>query len=143
VGKNKSPTAPLPFPEPPTAAARLMIRVGPAHMAEGIVPPDQARHLITTFGILGCVFSGVGGAVLTLRIEPILLPLAFAQLALALASAVLIALAGRVPLRRRRARSKTAAGQPRRPRQLGDDQPEDTARLRPVSRPSEPPRTSR
>ena len=91
MGDKKSPTAPLTFPEPPTAAARLVIKVGPAQLAEGTVPPDQARYLITTFGIGGCVLSGIGGAILTLRIAPARFTLAFAELALALAGAALIA----------------------------------------------------
>jgi hypothetical protein len=89
-----------------TPAAKLVIRVGPSQLAEGTVPPEQARHLITTFGILGCVFAGVGSAVLTLHIAASLAPLAWGELVLALAGAVLIAIgsrtaAGKAPGHRR------------------------------------------
>jgi hypothetical protein len=112
MAKNKPPTAGLVFPEPPTAAARLIIKVGPAQLAEGTVPPDQARHLITTFGILGCVVAGIGGAVLTLHAAPGLIALAIAELAVALAGAAFIALCARVPRRRK---GRISAGRPRLP----------------------------
>src|SRR5690348_7171205 len=130
MGDKKSPIAPLAFPEPPTAAARLVIKVGPAQLAEGTVPPDQARHLITTFGILGCIFSGIGGAVLTLHVAPARSALAFAELAIALAGAALIALAGRVPIRHGDDHGRTGAepsGHPSSPddgQPGGDDQPD-------------------
>jgi hypothetical protein len=113
MGKNKSPTAGLVFPEPPTAAARLIIKLGPAQLAEGTVPPDQARHLITTFGILGCIVSGIGGAVFTVRASPVHIALAFAELALALAGAALIARCGRIPARRKGGQGTVPATQPR------------------------------
>lgn len=101
MAKNKSPTADMVFPEPPTEAAKLSIQLGPAQLAEGTVPPDQAGHLITTFGILVCIVSGIGGAVLTLRAAPVFIALAFAELAVAIAGATLVALCGSVPARRK------------------------------------------
>ena len=98
--KNKSPTTAAMLAELPTAAAKLTIQVGPAQLAEGTVPPDQARHLITTFGVLACIFSGIGGVILTLHIDPTLIALAFAELALAFVGAVLIAACGRAPASR-------------------------------------------
>jgi hypothetical protein len=59
------------------------------------VPADQANHLITTFGITGCIVTGTVGAVVTLRIAPGLTVIALAELVLALAGAVLIALCSR------------------------------------------------
>ena len=96
----------------PTRAAQLKITAEPAKVkitarrlvtAEGTVPPGEARHLIAAFGILGSVVAGIAGAVLTLRINPGLTGLAVAELVLALAGAVLIAVYGR-----RRARQKSA-----------------------------------
>jgi hypothetical protein len=98
--KNKSPSSRQVLAELPTAAAKLTIKVGPAQLAEGTVPPDQARHLITTFGILGCDFSGIGGVILTLHVAPTLIILAFAELAITLASAALIAACGYIPASR-------------------------------------------
>ena len=104
MGSKKPPT-PAPGPDDPTPAARLVIKVGPSQLAEGTVPPEHARHLITTFGVLGCVFTGVGGAVLTLHIAATLTILAFTELALALAASALIVAcsraAARGPARRR------------------------------------------
>ena len=96
----------LPAEPLPTSHARLTIKVGPDEpaklafgvgpdqrwgTAEGTVPPDQAHHLITTFGILGSACTGIAGAVLTLRIAPSLTAPALAELALALLAAVLTA----------------------------------------------------
>jgi hypothetical protein len=112
VEKNKSPTTAPVLAELPTAAAKLTIKVGPAQLAEGTVPPDQARHLITTFGILGSVFSGIGGAVLTLHVAPTLIALAFAELALAFAAVALIAACGHVSASRLSDHGRTTEGQP-------------------------------
>lgn len=90
--------------ERPSEAAQLKIKAEPARVrviarrwltAEGTVPPADARHLITTFGIVGCVITGSAGAVLTLRIEPRLTSVAFAELAVALVAAILVAICGR------------------------------------------------
>ena len=59
--------------------------------ARGRVAPDQANYLIMTFGILGSVVTGTAGAVLTLRIAPRLTGLALAELVLALAAVLIIA----------------------------------------------------
>lgn len=91
-------------PERPTRAAQLKIRTEPARVkvnarrwliAEGTVPPANARHLISTFGILGSAVTSTTAAVLTLRIAPGLAPIALAELVLGLAAAVLIAACGR------------------------------------------------
>ena len=92
-----NPRAAGPFPaEWPTTAASLIITVRPAQLAEKTVP-GQTRHLITTLGIVGSVWSGIGGLVVTLRASSVPVALAFAELALALAAAVLIAICGRIP----------------------------------------------
>jgi hypothetical protein len=89
------------LPEPPSPSARLTISVGPAQLglgtAEGTVPPDQAHHLITTFGIVASASTGIVGAILTLRIAPTLTAIAYAELALALIAVVIIAICGRNP----------------------------------------------
>jgi hypothetical protein len=77
--------------EPPTQFAELEISFGPPPWSvKGTVPPDQAHHLITTFGILGSAVTGTAGAVLTLRIAPGLTSVALAVLVLAAAAVVLI-----------------------------------------------------
>jgi len=55
------------------------------------VPPSQARHLITISGILASVITGTAGAVFTLRASTKLAVPAYAELALALVAAVLVA----------------------------------------------------
>lgn len=59
---------------------------------EGMVPTSQVDHLVTTFGIAGSIFTGIAGAVVTLRLAPGLTVIAVAELVLALAGAALIAL---------------------------------------------------
>jgi uncharacterized membrane protein YeaQ/YmgE (transglycosylase-associated protein family) len=89
-----SPSAREPVPlERPTSFAELEVRVGPVPWgkAKGRVAPDQANYLIMTFGVLGSVVTGTAGAVLTLRIAPRLTGLALAELILALAAALIIA----------------------------------------------------
>jgi hypothetical protein len=84
----------LPAEPLPTPLARLTIKVGPEQhwgTAEGTVPPDQAHHLITTFGILASACTGIGGGVLTLSIVPSLTALALAELILSLVAMVLTA----------------------------------------------------
>jgi len=71
-----------------------------AELAKGKVPAEQARHLITTFGIVASVCGGIGGAVLTLRTASAPVALAFGELVVALAAAALIAACGRGPVRR-------------------------------------------
>jgi hypothetical protein len=62
----------------------------------GAIPAADATVLITVFGLLGCVTTGTASAVLTLRIAPGLTAVAFAELALAFACAVLAAASGRL-----------------------------------------------
>jgi hypothetical protein len=108
------PSAPEPVPaEAPTGFAELDIQIGPAQpwgTARGKVPPGQAHHLITTFGVLGSVIAGIAGAVLTLHISAGLTAPVFAELAVAIASAVLIA-SRRIPARRA-VRRREASGAP-------------------------------
>jgi hypothetical protein len=84
--------------EPATEDAELMISIGPAPpwgTAKGLVPADQAQRLVTTSGILGSLAVGIGGAVLTLRAGSGFTVPAYAELALALVCAVLIAVCSR------------------------------------------------
>lgn len=100
-----NPAAKRPSGEQPSSSARLKLELGPDRvggLAEGVVPPDQAHHLITTFGLLGTGFMGTAGAVLTLYVDPRLPGLALAQLGMALAIAALIAVCGRRQAKRRR-----------------------------------------
>jgi hypothetical protein len=88
------PRAAGPFPaEWPTTAARLIITVRPAQLA-GRTVPAETRHLITTMGIVASIWSGIAGSVLTVRVASVPVALAFAELALTLAAAVLIAICG-------------------------------------------------
>jgi hypothetical protein len=106
------------FAEAPTVFAELEIQVGPAQQwgtAKGKVPPEQAHHLITTFGVLGSVVAGIAGAVLTLSIGSGLTAPALAELALALTAAVLIAVrraTGRQQNSRQRFSGSDAARRP-------------------------------
>jgi hypothetical protein len=80
--------------EPPTGYAELEIKLGPTQSwgtASGKVPPEQAHHLITTFGIVASVIAGITGTVLTLRIAAGLNGPAYAVIGLAFAAIVLIA----------------------------------------------------
>lgn len=118
---SNSPPPPAPFPgERPTSSARLSISMGPTQVggtAEGNVPPDQAHHLITTFGILGCAITGSAAAVATLRLAPAgaAPAAAFAVLAFNLAAAILIGLCGHTPARRKSSRRKGSQNLPQPP----------------------------
>jgi hypothetical protein len=57
-----------------------------------IVPPGQARHMITVTGLLGSVITGTTAAVLTLHTSTGLVAPAYAELALALVAALLVAI---------------------------------------------------
>jgi hypothetical protein len=79
--------------EEPGPYAELTLQLGPAQQwgtAQGKVPPEQAHHLITTFGIVSSVIAGIAGSVLTLRIAAGLTVAAYAELGVALAAAALI-----------------------------------------------------
>ncbi len=81
--------------EPPTQFAELVVQFGPVQplgSVRGRVPPEQAPHLITTFGIVAIVITGIVGAVLTLRIAPGLTGPAYAELGLAFGSVALLAM---------------------------------------------------
>jgi hypothetical protein len=92
----------------PSPAAELMITLRPTELratSHGIVPADQARTLVTTFGMVTSAIAGITGAVLTLSIDhgSTGVTLALAELALALVVAVLVAVVGRTrPTSRRR-----------------------------------------
>lgn len=99
-----------PHAEPPSPRATLRIEVGPDRgIAEGNVPDDQARHLITTFGILGSTCAGIGGAVLTLRGHPSLSLLPIAELGLGFVASVLIAVCGFIAGKRQEKRDLSLA----------------------------------
>jgi hypothetical protein len=91
-----SPLAPEAGPvEPPSPYAELVVQLGPAQpwgTAKGKVPPEQAHHLITTFGIVSSLVAGIAGTVLTLRIAAGLTGPAYAELGVACAAAGLIAI---------------------------------------------------
>lgn len=85
----------------PTAAARLIITLGPAQLV-GRTVPGETRYLITTIGILGSVWSGIAGSVITVHVASAHLALAFAELILTLMAAILIAICGHIPAGHRR-----------------------------------------
>ncbi|HEY2579084.1 MAG TPA: hypothetical protein VGI74_22480 [Streptosporangiaceae bacterium] len=98
--QERAPAEPVHQLPDPTGFAELEISLGPTPRARGRVPPDQAHHFITTFGLLGSAASGIGGAVLTLHIAASLSGLALAELGLALLVALLIAVCGHTQARR-------------------------------------------
>jgi hypothetical protein len=81
--------------EQPGPSAQLKIVARLLGTAEGTVPPREAHHLVTTFGLVGSAVTGTAGAVLTLRIDHGLVGIALAELVVALAIGVLIAACGR------------------------------------------------
>jgi hypothetical protein len=102
--------------ERPTSGAELSITLGPSQAddtTKGNVPPDQARHLIAIFVILGAISSFVA-AVAALRSDPAsAVPVAaFAALTFNLAAAVVIAVRGYTRVRRKRNRSRTPKSPP-------------------------------
>jgi hypothetical protein len=97
--------------EPPSQHAELMISIGPAPQwgtAKGLVPADQAHHLVTTFGILGSLVTGAGAAVLTLQAGPSFTVVAYAELVLALVCAMLIAFCSRTGAKAKGRRQKAS-----------------------------------
>jgi hypothetical protein len=93
-----SPSAREPVPaELPTAYAELEIQAGPlmpCGTAPGRMRPDQVNHLIVTLGVLGSAVTGTAGAILIMCIAPRQARLALAELVLALAAALVIAVYG-------------------------------------------------
>lgn len=108
--------------ERPTGAAQLKIKAergwgkaGPRRWITEkgtVVPPAEARHFISTLGIVGSVVTSTAAAVLTLRITPRLASIALAELVLGLAAAVLIAACGRDPRGERIEEQAPHPGQP-------------------------------
>jgi hypothetical protein len=101
--------------EPPSQHAELMISIGPAPQwgtAKGLVPADQAHHLVTASGILGSLAIGTGGAVFILHAGPGFAVAAYAELALALVCAVLIAVCSRTKANVKGRRQKAASPSP-------------------------------
>jgi hypothetical protein len=84
----------------PGPQAELQIFVGPLPKqwgsAKANVPAGQAHHLITTFGILGSVATGISAAAFTLQAASGAVTLAYAELILAFVAAVLIAVCSRM-----------------------------------------------
>jgi hypothetical protein len=119
MGRRRSSAPGPPLAEPPAQLpepsefAELEISVGPAQRARGRVPPDQADLLITTFSILSCAVTGIGGVVLTLHIAATLTSLALAELVLALVIALLIAVCSHTRVNRKNQRGRTSGDRKR------------------------------
>jgi hypothetical protein len=96
----------VPAPGPNAELTLSISSVPPWGALKGLVPADQAHHLITTSGILGSAVTGTAGAVLTLRASGGGTALAYAELALALIAAALIAVCGRSGTRAKRGQAK-------------------------------------
>jgi hypothetical protein len=100
--RAKIPSAPAEraIPTPvgePTSFAKLEISTAQVTgSASAKVPPNDARHMMTTFGIMGSLFIGVGGTVLTLRVSATLIGPALAELLVTLVTVVVIAVSGRI-----------------------------------------------
>jgi hypothetical protein len=111
-------SAELTISSKPMAGVEFSVGPGqPWGTAKGTVPPDQAQHLITTFGILGSASAGIGGAILTLHITPHLTGVALGELVVAFVAAVLIAVCGYLQAKQKRRRQKPSNVQARRARQ--------------------------
>jgi hypothetical protein len=104
MAENSAAPLALAVEEQPTAAAELKITERPAQLkitgqwwgtAEGNVPPSEAHHLITTFGLVMSAFTGAASSVVTLRIDPHLVALAVFELIFAAVVAGLIAFCAR------------------------------------------------
>jgi hypothetical protein len=82
--------------EAPTSSAGLHIRTTTlSGTATANVPPNDARYMITTFGIMGTLFIGIGGTVLTLRVSAALTGVALAELLVTVVTIIVIALSSR------------------------------------------------
>jgi hypothetical protein len=78
-----------------TPSAKLVITLDKAGgTAETHVPPGEASHMITTFGIVVTGCAGIGGAVLMVWFSPGLAGLALADLMLTFAIVVVTAAVG-------------------------------------------------
>ena len=113
----------------PGPRAELQISMEPApsqgDSVGSLIPADRAHHLITTFGILGSLATGIGAAVLTLHSVEGAVGLACTELAVALIAAVVIAVRG----------STSAIGRRRR-RQAGSQAPTNLSGREPLYRKS-------
>jgi hypothetical protein len=89
---------------PPGPDARLELSVTKWGSFISRVPADQAHHLITTFGIVVSGIAGITGAVQTFHATHDALP-AYAELALALIAAVLVAVCGQMEIKKKRGRA--------------------------------------
>lgn len=113
-----SPSAREPVPaELPTPRAELEIQTGPL-LPCGAAPRRMRSRLVSqlvvTLSILGCAVAGATDAVLTVRIAPEQAGLAFAELVLALAAALLIAAYGMTRDRGRQQRAESGQRRARR-----------------------------
>jgi hypothetical protein len=88
---------------PPGPDAELKLSVTKWGSFTSRVPADQAHHLITTLGILVSAIAGIAGAVQTFHATRDPLPV-YAELALALIAAVLVAVCGQIEIKKKRGR---------------------------------------
>jgi hypothetical protein len=109
---NQPGEADLPAPGPDAELVLSINSVPPGGALKGRVPADQAHHLITTSGILASGIAGITGAVLTLHAPGESAAAAYAELALALIAAVLIAVCGRSGTRGKSTPGKTCSRPP-------------------------------
>lgn len=104
--------------ELPTSRAKLEIQAGllmPSDIAPGQMRSDRVKLLIVALGVLGSAVTGTAGAILIERIAPKQANLAFADLMLAFAAALVIAAYGTYGMawgRRRPGPPGSAAGRP-------------------------------
>ena len=101
----------------PTPRAELEIQAGPllpCAAASGRTRSALVSQLVVPLSILSCAVAGTAGAVLTVRIAPGQAALAFAELVLALAAALLIAAYGTTRDRGRQKRAESGHQRARR-----------------------------
>lgn len=85
----------------PTSSAELRIETAQiTGSASAKVPPDDARYMMATFGIMGSLFIGIGGTVLILQASAALTVPALAMLLVTLVSVVVIAVSSRIRIDR-------------------------------------------
>jgi hypothetical protein len=106
--KLKGPVEVSGIPALPTSSARLVVALESDRLEGSVevggIPGDQARALITIFGMIAAVVAGIAGAVVTVSVAPAHVlgwfgGLAAAELALALVVVLLIAPGVRVSTR--------------------------------------------